>query len=78
MKDDPAVLLKSPEAQLHKLILEPYQPSPLGKIQLKRHLLIIDGLDECNGDDNQDHIVNLLGQLGTLLEKSRASYQSLR
>lgn len=66
LKEDPSVLDKSPEVQLHKLIFEPYELSLLWRIfwfQPSRNLLIVDGLDECNGDKDQRRIVNLLGKL---------------
>ncbi|KAF9459850.1 hypothetical protein BDZ94DRAFT_984887 [Collybia nuda] len=66
VKGNPSILSKSPEFQLHKLILEPHRRSLILRvfwIQKKRRLLIIDGLDECNNDRDQRRVVELLGQL---------------
>jgi hypothetical protein len=63
---DPSILHKALEVQLDKLILKPYRPSFFRRIfsfKRMRYLLIIDGLDECNGDDNQIHVLGLVNRL---------------
>lgn len=65
--NDPSIFQKSVQVQLEKLIIEPFislaglsLPSPHDNISL----VIIDGLDECAGDDDQcailDHITHLV------------------
>ncbi|KAJ7085060.1 hypothetical protein C8R44DRAFT_651322 [Mycena epipterygia] len=53
MENDPAIVAQSLSIQLQKLIIEPYQqiiPSP-------RAVIIIDGLDECDGQNVQQEIL---------------------
>lgn len=65
---NPAILHLSLEVQIQRLIVEPFH-SFLSRIRPqalphRRYLVIIDGLDECNGDANQkliiSHVANLL------------------
>ncbi|KAF8955812.1 hypothetical protein BDZ97DRAFT_251425 [Flammula alnicola] len=60
IKDDPAIPKKNMKLQLEKLIIEPLRlldpaTSPL--------IIVIDGLDECQGETTQKAIVQLLGSL---------------
>ncbi|KAF8968715.1 hypothetical protein BDZ97DRAFT_1797626, partial [Flammula alnicola] len=60
IKSDPSILKKNMTLQLEKLIIEPIQlldsaTSPL--------VIVIDGLDECQGETTQGEIVRLLGSL---------------
>ncbi|KAF8955810.1 hypothetical protein BDZ97DRAFT_250781 [Flammula alnicola] len=60
IKDDPAISKKNMKLQLEKLIIEPLRlldpsTSPL--------IVVIDGLDECQGETAQKEIVQLLGSL---------------
>lgn len=72
MEYDPSILDKSLDVQLRRLVFDLYQPSlfeymfeyvSFKSTKQKRHLLVIDGLDECNNDNDQCQIVILLGQL---------------
>ncbi|KIM44060.1 hypothetical protein M413DRAFT_443122 [Hebeloma cylindrosporum] len=57
--NDPSIPTKEPEIQLQKLILEPLQQVS----EQPEHpiVIIIDGLDECDGEDVQSHILRLVG-----------------
>ncbi|KAF8955800.1 hypothetical protein BDZ97DRAFT_250528 [Flammula alnicola] len=60
VKNDPAIPKKNMKLQLKKLIIEPLRlldpaTSPL--------IIVIDGLDECQGETTQKEIVQLLGSL---------------
>lgn len=68
---DPGIFRLSPDVQIKRLILEPFhsfisQMRPHTFPQ-HRYLVIIDGLDECDGDENQKlillHIADLIHQL---------------
>jgi hypothetical protein len=67
---DRTIIGKSPDAQLLHVIIEPFTVTPylttrlMGTVLLTPpFLLIIDGLDECNGDENQSLVVELIGRL---------------
>ncbi|KAJ7922341.1 hypothetical protein B0H13DRAFT_1470488, partial [Mycena leptocephala] len=53
MEDDPSIVGRDMDVQLHKLIVEPLRGSA-------PPLLLIDGLDECNGDHVQVQILRLI------------------
>ena len=58
---DPSIPTKALEIQLQKLILEPLQQvSEESKQQI---VFIIDGLDECEGEDMQSNVLRLLGSV---------------
>jgi len=59
--NDPSVVMKKMEAQLQKLIVEPLQQvlDPL----TRPIVVIIDGLDECEGEEVQSHILRHLGSV---------------
>ena len=59
--NDPSIPSKALEIQLQKLILEPLQQV---SVESKRPIvIIIDGLDECEGEDVQSDILRLLGSV---------------
>ena len=59
--NDPSIPTKELEIQLQKLILEPLQQV---SEQPKRPIvIIIDGLDECEGEDVQSNVLRLLGSV---------------
>ena len=59
--NDPPILTKALEIQLLKLILEPLQQV---SEELKQPIvIIIDGLDECEGEDVQSNVLRLLGSV---------------
>ncbi|KIM40511.1 hypothetical protein M413DRAFT_445960 [Hebeloma cylindrosporum] len=79
MEDNPALPMKSAAIQLQQLIIEPFirlptpRPSPV---------IIIDGLDECDGYEAQHDILSLISQASTIPEitirfiiASRPEYQ---
>ena len=47
------------EVQLHSLVIEPFQQPE----SLPSHIqtVIVDGLDECRGDETQESILQLIG-----------------
>lgn len=73
----PSILDKSLEVQLDKLIIEPYRPTSFQWVFSFRrtmHVFIIDGLDECNGDDSQ---VQILSHLDRLVRDTHRSIRCL-
>ncbi|KAF8970575.1 hypothetical protein BDZ97DRAFT_1914472 [Flammula alnicola] len=60
IKGDPSILKKNMTLQLEKLIIEPIQ---LLDSATSPPVIVIDGLDECQGETTQDEIVRLLGSL---------------
>ncbi|KAF7336334.1 putative nwd2 protein [Mycena venus] len=54
---DPSIVDKSFPIQLQKLIVEPCQKIPLSRPVI----IIIDGLDECDGENIQQEILNSIG-----------------
>ncbi|KAJ7438251.1 hypothetical protein FB451DRAFT_1060420 [Mycena latifolia] len=58
---DPAICDKALEAQAQALLVDPM--SKLDVVPHKRHLVIIDGLDECQGKAIQSRIVEILFQI---------------
>ena len=59
--NDPSIPTKALEIQLQKLILEPLQQVS-GKSK-QPIVIIIDGLDECEGEDMQSNVLRLLGSV---------------
>ncbi|KAJ7222942.1 hypothetical protein C8J57DRAFT_1482220 [Mycena rebaudengoi] len=57
IEDDPAIVARSLSAQLQQLIINPCQKSYLSRPVS----VIIDGLDECEGDDIQEEILRSIG-----------------
>ena len=56
---DPSIPTKALETQLQKLILEPLQQ--VSEETKQPIVFIIDGLDECEGEDMQSNVLRLLG-----------------
>ncbi|KAJ6523667.1 hypothetical protein DFH09DRAFT_996805, partial [Mycena vulgaris] len=59
VEDDPSVIAREMDIQLHKLIVEPCQTLNGGAAPI----LLIDGLDECEGNHVQLEILRLLGDI---------------
>lgn len=64
---NPAILRQSLELQIQRLIVEPFhsflsRPQPLPLPQ-KQYLVVVDGLDECDGDENQKLIISHISAL---------------
>ncbi|KIM40512.1 hypothetical protein M413DRAFT_163039 [Hebeloma cylindrosporum] len=79
MEDNPALPTKSAAIQLQQLILEPFMRLPTPR---PAPVIIIDGLDECDGSEAQRDILSLISQLSTIPEitirfiiASRPEYQ---
>ncbi|KAJ7095996.1 hypothetical protein C8R43DRAFT_1081839 [Mycena crocata] len=57
---DTSILTQSLEVQVHKLLVEPLRSIPAPPIPT---LIVIDGLDACNGDEMQHRILTLITQI---------------
>lgn len=62
VSNDPSLLQKSIAAQFDKFIVEPFVQRPIGTGR-QQFLIIIDGLDECNGNRIQCEILALISYL---------------
>lgn len=62
---DPSVLSLSLEIQIQRLIVTPLRSflSRSNAPHNQQYLIIIDGLDECDGDDNQSRLISLIADL---------------
>lgn len=62
---DPSVLRLSLDIQIQRLIVAPFLSflSRPNAYHGRRYLIIIDGLDECDGDDNQSRLIALIAEL---------------
>jgi len=60
MMEDPALPMRSPAMQLQKLIIMPLKLLPTPR---SSPILIIDGLDECEGEEYQDAFLALISQV---------------
>ena len=60
---DPSIPTKALEIQLQKLILEPLQQILESEESNQPIVIIIDGLDECEGEDMQSNVLRLLGSV---------------
>ncbi|KAF5329629.1 hypothetical protein D9619_009467 [Psilocybe cf. subviscida] len=58
---DPSIVTKSLTKQLDALVIGPLNKLDVAQIG-PRHIFLVDGLDECNGDTAQQDILNLLEQ----------------
>ena len=58
---DPSIPTKALEIQLEKLILEPLQQ--ISEQSKEPIVIIIDGLDECEGEEMQSNVLRLLGSV---------------
>jgi len=79
MEDNPALPMKSAAVQLQQLITEPFARLPIPR---PSPVIIIDGLDECEGSEAQHDILSLISQVSTIPEitirfiiASRPEYQ---
>ncbi|KAF8203564.1 hypothetical protein K438DRAFT_573649 [Mycena galopus ATCC 62051] len=63
MDNDPAVLDKSLSVQLERLVMAPLQ----SLVPTRTMAVVIDGLDECEGENIQQEIIELLGKAVTQL-----------
>ena len=75
VENDPAIFQQTFQAQFNALILEP--PMHLSKTAILRdiqvpYLIIIDGLDECNGPNVQRHILDTISD-SEALSRSQSS-----
>ncbi|KAJ6532243.1 hypothetical protein DFH09DRAFT_1044209 [Mycena vulgaris] len=61
VEDNPSVMARHMDIQLHKLIVEPCQLLNGSAVPI----LVIDGLDECEGSNVQQEILCLLGDIAT-------------
>ena len=59
MMEDPALPMRSPATQLQQLIINPFKLLSPPRSPL---ILIIDGLDECEGEESQDGFLALISQ----------------
>jgi hypothetical protein len=59
--NDPSIPTKALEIQLQKLILESLQQ--VSQESKQPIVIIIDGLDECEGEDMQSNVLRLLGSV---------------
>ncbi|KAF9454280.1 hypothetical protein P691DRAFT_770717 [Macrolepiota fuliginosa MF-IS2] len=62
--NDPKLLRKSLPTQFRKLIIEPFIGGAFDESH-RRYLILIDGLDECNGNETQRQIVDLISSFCT-------------
>jgi len=60
MVEDPALLMRSPATQLQQLIINPFKLLPPPRSSL---ILIIDGVDEFEGEQSQDTFVALISRM---------------
>jgi len=63
MEGNPALPTKSAAIQLHQLIIEPFMRLPTPR---PSPVIIIDGLDECDGSEAQRDILSLISQVSTI------------
>ncbi|KAI3609885.1 nwd2 [Moniliophthora roreri] len=63
LRSNPTILQATLEKQFQKLIVEPWRAVDLGKLHDCPWLIIIDGLDECNGHQEQQHILFILATI---------------
>ena len=61
--NDPSILTKALEIQLQKLILEPLQQLEVSEQSKQPIVIIIDGLDKCEGEEVQSNVLQLLGSV---------------
>ncbi|KAJ5698402.1 hypothetical protein N7462_000407 [Penicillium macrosclerotiorum] len=66
VRDDTGITAKSITAQLDKLILQPIQSLVNSGRPIQTQVIVIDALDECEGDSEIRHILELLPQLQKL------------
>ena len=59
---NPALLTKGIDAQFRELIIEPFLELAGRNVDMEDKMVIIDGLDECNGDPAQSKIMELVAK----------------
>ena len=59
---NPALLTKGIDAQFRELIIEPFMELAERNVDMEDKMVIIDGLDECNGDPAQSKIMELVAK----------------
>ena len=59
---NPALLTKGLDAQFRELIIEPFLELAGQNVDMEDKMVIIDGLDECNGDRAQSKIMELVAK----------------
>ena len=59
---NPALLTKGLDAQFRELIIEPFLELAGQNVDVEGKMVIIDGLDECNGDPVQHKIMELVAK----------------
>jgi len=59
---NPALLTKGLDAQFRELIIEPFLELAGRNVDMEDKMVIIDGLDECNGDPAQSKIMELVAK----------------
>jgi len=59
---NPALLTKGLDAQFRELIIEPFLELAGKNVDMEDKMVIIDGLDECNGDPAQSKIMELVAK----------------
>jgi len=59
---NPALLTKGIDAQFRELIIEPFLELAGQNVDVEDKMVIIDGLDECNGDSEQSKIMELVAK----------------
>ncbi|XP_006461556.1 hypothetical protein AGABI2DRAFT_118433 [Agaricus bisporus var. bisporus H97] len=62
LADDPLLLRNSPEVQFRKLIVEPFV-TLLHQRPSQSFVIILDGLDECDGEDPQLRILDMINHM---------------
>ena len=62
IQHNPALLTKGIDAQFRELIIEPFMELAERNVDMEDKMVIIDGLDECNGDPAQSKIVELVAK----------------
>ncbi|KAF9441216.1 hypothetical protein P691DRAFT_766580 [Macrolepiota fuliginosa MF-IS2] len=65
LADDPAVLQKAIHIQFRKLIIEPFSMMPSNALQ-RPYVMILDGLDECEGESVQCEIIEMISEVTRL------------
>ena len=60
MQNNPTLPTKSMEVQFRSLIIEPFQRLQMQFLPSRIQTVIIDGLDECQGDETQESIIQLI------------------
>lgn len=61
--DNPGIITKTMREQFEKLLLQPFQSLGRSKIPVQTMVIVIDALDECEGDSDIRLILQLLPQL---------------